>query len=194
MSCILPYHPGVLTVAQQQLLKPHPERLNFWLSLVSINRHVKRDIRQIWRRSPSWLWPSRWGEASINPVHFLHVKRSAAEFLFRLSAADLPVCFADKTCPCLNLHLLLSWGKKGKKEQSSVVTLLVWQNDAFIVLSECVSRLLALAQTDPSLSNCLLPMTKLQWGFGFLDHRDLFPSFFTSPAGARSGTFGYRRY
>lgn len=88
-SCSLLYHPGVLTAAQQQLLKPHPERLNFWLSLVSINPHLKRDMRQIWRRSTSWLQSSKWGEASINPVHFLHVKRSAAPFLFRFSAADL---------------------------------------------------------------------------------------------------------
>lgn len=49
------------------------------------------------------------------------------------------------------------------------------------LLSACVSRLLALAKTSPSLTNCLLPMTKLQWGFGFLHQRGLFSSFSTSP-------------
>lgn len=49
------------------------------------------------------------------------------------------------------------------------------------LLSACVSRLLALAKTSPPLANCLLPMTKLQWGFGFLDQRGLFSSISTSP-------------
>lgn len=49
------------------------------------------------------------------------------------------------------------------------------------LLSACVSRLLALAKTRRSLANCLLPMTKSQWGFGFLDQSALFSSFSTSP-------------